>query len=308
MSAEDPRELARRLAEEAKKRLREVPPPAAAAPAPRPPAVDRPAAERSAPPPKRKMTAQEALAAAREAEKQAARQPKPPAPAPAPAPTPAVAASAPQSAPRSATANRAEPASFSIGDYGAIVLETFNNAGIGKAKPVPNREVFTALWRAHRTRATHENQVALGRPPRACCSTPRGACPRGRWSAARSPSAMPSGPSSSILSRRAVLAAAQPAEIYLAGCWRSRSRTVLHPTGADDLDAVHAALTDLHSGGSTAMQAGIALAYQLAERSFVPGHVNRVHRLQRRRRQRRQHRPHRPLSGHPRLRRARDSR
>ncbi len=51
-------------------------------------------------------------------------------------------------------------------------------------------------------------------------------------------------------------------------------REVLSPTG--DRKAIHAAIDQLAAGGSTAMSSGIDLAYALARKTLVKGHVNRV--------------------------------
>ncbi|WP_437677617.1 vWA domain-containing protein [Sorangium sp. So ce131] len=53
-------------------------------------------------------------------------------------------------------------------------------------------------------------------------------------------------------------------------------REVLAPTGIEGKGRILAALDDLTAGGSTAMASGIDLAYSLAERTLVKGHVNRV--------------------------------
>jgi Ca-activated chloride channel family protein len=53
-------------------------------------------------------------------------------------------------------------------------------------------------------------------------------------------------------------------------------REVLAPTGIDNKGRIHAAIEDLTASGSTAMSSGIELAYKLAERTLVKGHVNRV--------------------------------
>lgn len=53
-------------------------------------------------------------------------------------------------------------------------------------------------------------------------------------------------------------------------------REVLAPTGIEDKARILAAIDDLSAGGSTAMASGIDLAYKLAEKTFVKGHVNRV--------------------------------
>ncbi|WP_438018150.1 VWA domain-containing protein [Sorangium sp. So ce315] len=53
-------------------------------------------------------------------------------------------------------------------------------------------------------------------------------------------------------------------------------REVLAPTGVESKGKILAAIADLTAGGSTAMASGIDLAYGLAERTLVKGHVNRV--------------------------------
>lgn len=53
-------------------------------------------------------------------------------------------------------------------------------------------------------------------------------------------------------------------------------RKVLAPTGAEHKAKIHAAIDQLTASGSTAMASGIDLAYQLADETFVKGHVNRV--------------------------------
>jgi Ca-activated chloride channel family protein len=53
-------------------------------------------------------------------------------------------------------------------------------------------------------------------------------------------------------------------------------REVLPPTGIEKKDRIMAAIDDLTASGSTAMASGIELAYKLAERTLVKGHVNRV--------------------------------
>ncbi|UQA61667.1 vWA domain-containing protein [Polyangium aurulentum] len=53
-------------------------------------------------------------------------------------------------------------------------------------------------------------------------------------------------------------------------------REVLPPTGIDKKSRIEAAIDDLTASGSTAMASGIELAYKLAERTLVKGHVNRV--------------------------------
>jgi Ca-activated chloride channel family protein len=54
------------------------------------------------------------------------------------------------------------------------------------------------------------------------------------------------------------------------------SGVVLPPTSGAARERIHDALAGLQAGGSTNGAGGIALAYQLAERSFIRGGVNRV--------------------------------
>lgn len=51
---------------------------------------------------------------------------------------------------------------------------------------------------------------------------------------------------------------------------------LLDPTGIDKKDRIVSAIDSLRAGGSTAMGDGIALAYDLAKKTLVKGHVNRV--------------------------------
>ncbi len=51
---------------------------------------------------------------------------------------------------------------------------------------------------------------------------------------------------------------------------------VLRPTPGDQFDIIAAALDRLHAGGSTNGGDGIALAYRVAEQSFIPRGANRV--------------------------------
>lgn len=53
-------------------------------------------------------------------------------------------------------------------------------------------------------------------------------------------------------------------------------REVLPPTGVEQKDRILGAIEELMAGGSTAMSSGIDIAYNLAQRTLVPGHVNRV--------------------------------
>jgi Ca-activated chloride channel family protein len=51
---------------------------------------------------------------------------------------------------------------------------------------------------------------------------------------------------------------------------------ILAPTGIDHKDKILRAIDSLGAGGSTAMASGIQLAYDLASKTLVKGHVNRV--------------------------------
>lgn len=58
--------------------------------------------------------------------------------------------------------------------------------------------------------------------------------------------------------------------------YAGRVACILEPTSAGDTRRVHEAIEGLSSGGSTAMSAGIDIAYDLARKSFREGHENRV--------------------------------
>ncbi|MCP4807962.1 MAG: VWA domain-containing protein, partial [Proteobacteria bacterium] len=60
------------------------------------------------------------------------------------------------------------------------------------------------------------------------------------------------------------------------GTYAGATRMVLTPTPATDKDAIHAAIESLSSGGGTAMSSGIDMAYDMAQRAYVPGAENRV--------------------------------
>lgn len=54
------------------------------------------------------------------------------------------------------------------------------------------------------------------------------------------------------------------------------SGVVLEPTSGNDLIAIETALTNLRAGGSTNGEAGIKLAYQMAEKGFIKDGINRI--------------------------------
>jgi Ca-activated chloride channel family protein len=56
----------------------------------------------------------------------------------------------------------------------------------------------------------------------------------------------------------------------------TNARVLLPPTPATDKERLHSAIAELHPEGSTNVQAGIELAYDVALRHFVPGGINRV--------------------------------
>lgn len=267
MSAEDPRELARRLAEEAKRRLREVPPPVdepldelfdetnPRSPGPSPgnprsPAasmadddepwsppddddgenlsssmVTRPLAERATGGGARPMSALEALAAAREAEKHRIAVSRPP-PADRHEPVRATHSPGPGSH-RPTLAPRAEPArvpaqsTAPLAQVDAIVREHFPGADLGPAVAVSNVDVFRALWRAHRARAQHDGDVGLITTAGVLLDAIE-RVPPGWLVAVKASIGIGRHPPETWgvwidLDRRTVLAVARPADIYLAG-------------------------------------------------------------------------------------------
>ncbi|MFT4622004.1 MAG: hypothetical protein ACI8PZ_000656 [Myxococcota bacterium] len=128
-----------------------VPPPEAAAAAPRPSLAARAS---QAP----VMSAQEALAAALAAESSS-----PPAAATPTAKGPSktkkrrrAAPEAPAATPAAAPAPPADQF-----DAGGVVISVFSGAEIRRTIEVTNREVFRALWFAHRARAVHEGDLGL---------------------------------------------------------------------------------------------------------------------------------------------------
>ena len=199
-AAEDPRELARRLAAEAKAKREAAakgslasaaPPPgrvvadlqgedepkpakkkrkkksslAAAAPPPAAAAAPKPSLAQRANS-SRVLSAQEALAAALAAETAPPAEAAPAADAPPkkrkkrkkrPVSEAAVAEAAP--APVAAPAEPAPDAGSH--DPSSIVLAVFSGATIKQVIPVTNRQVFSALWQAHRVRAVHEGDYGL---------------------------------------------------------------------------------------------------------------------------------------------------
>ena len=70
--------------------------------------------------------------------------------------------------------------------------------------------------------------------------------------------------------------ALQPGDTVALCTYAGSVREVLPPTHIDKRATILAAIDDLTASGSTAMASGIDLAYALAERTLVKGHVNRV--------------------------------
>jgi Ca-activated chloride channel family protein len=75
---------------------------------------------------------------------------------------------------------------------------------------------------------------------------------------------------------RQLVAELDPDDSVAIVTYAGRAGTVLEPTLARESDRILEALDRLHSGGSTAGGAGLAAAYNLAERNFDEDAVNRV--------------------------------
>jgi len=67
-----------------------------------------------------------------------------------------------------------------------------------------------------------------------------------------------------------------PGDTVAIATYAGFTQELLPPTGMEKRAEIHAAIEGLTAGGSTAMQSGLELAYDLAWRSFKPGEVNRV--------------------------------
>ena len=68
----------------------------------------------------------------------------------------------------------------------------------------------------------------------------------------------------------------RPGDTVALSTYAGHVREVLAPTGIEHKERILSAIDDLTAGGSTAMASGIDLAYRLAEKTLVPGHVNHV--------------------------------
>lgn len=243
MSGEDPRELARRLAEEAKRRLRDVPPPVdepldelfADEPAgdtwtsppedeiessPSVQVVTRPLSERATGSPTRPMSALEALAAAREAERNrtVVRSAPPPRAVPSPSPSPVPRPASPET---NGEPVRAPGGPAPLDQVEAIVRQQLPAAEVRPAVAITSAEVFRALWRAHRARAQHEGDVALVATASVLLEA-IDRVPAGWIAATRLIVGGRHTPPETWavwvdLERRTILAVARPADVYLAG-------------------------------------------------------------------------------------------
>ena len=77
-------------------------------------------------------------------------------------------------------------------------------------------------------------------------------------------------------SLRLLTASLRPGDTVALCTYAGSVREVLAPTGLEQRERILSAIEELSAGGSTAMSSGIDLAYQLASRTRVAGHVNRV--------------------------------
>jgi Ca-activated chloride channel family protein len=77
-------------------------------------------------------------------------------------------------------------------------------------------------------------------------------------------------------SLRLLTGALRPGDTVALSTYAGSVREVLAPTGIEQKQRILSAIDDLTAGGSTAMASGIDLAYRLAEKTLVPGHVNHV--------------------------------
>ncbi len=77
-------------------------------------------------------------------------------------------------------------------------------------------------------------------------------------------------------SLKLLVGALRPQDRITLVTYASGTRVALPPTPGSDKTAISAAIDQLVAGGSTAGASGIALAYQAAQQSFIPGGINRV--------------------------------
>jgi Ca-activated chloride channel family protein len=77
-------------------------------------------------------------------------------------------------------------------------------------------------------------------------------------------------------SLRMLVAQLRPQDHVSLVTYASGTRVVLEPTSGADKRRIMAALDDLRAGGSTNGAGGITLAYQMAERGYIKGGINRI--------------------------------
>ncbi len=231
-AAEDPRAMAKRLAEEAKERMGITQPPTAApAPKARPVAAAPPAAQPPKPLARRAargggLSAADALKAARARERTPPPTPRTAKPAPRttassrspvdtaqPTASP-VAAPAARSAPPAAAAPPSTPAT--LPDPSAAILSLVPGAAVEPPVHMRSPEVFRALWRTHRTRAQHEGNVPLAATASVLLEAVN-RLPAGHLVAARITVGDQVWAVWADIGGQVLLGAAQPADIYLAG-------------------------------------------------------------------------------------------
>lgn len=77
-------------------------------------------------------------------------------------------------------------------------------------------------------------------------------------------------------SLKLLVGALRPQDRITLVTYAGATRVALAPTPGSEKAAITAAIDQLVAGGSTAGASGIALAYQAAQQSFIPGGINRV--------------------------------
>lgn len=204
---EDPRELARRLAEEAKQRA------AAAAPAePAAPSTSLP----DGPPPER-LTAQQALEREREARRQrkaqAAPTPAPSPTAPTPLPPPPTRTDLPPVDP-TATNETTSPGGAVVAVR--VITAALPGSTVVSQAPVQQLEVARALWQSHLARAQREADPQLVTTAHVLLHAFE-TLPPGRLVAARATVRSQDWAFWVDVATERLVATAHPAEVYLAG-------------------------------------------------------------------------------------------
>ncbi|SDD25176.1 Ca-activated chloride channel family protein [Cupriavidus sp. YR651] len=77
-------------------------------------------------------------------------------------------------------------------------------------------------------------------------------------------------------SLKLLVGALRPQDRITLVTYAGTTRVALPPTPGSEKTAISAAIDQLMAGGSTAGASGIALAYQAAQQSYIPGGINRV--------------------------------